>query len=86
MKNNASNQLLRVQTLIEQDRLGVSDSFMDLLVSDLNKLLLDYFDFSGVLDISIQKILNEYRVNIVLHPSRINSFYSLSNECSKNSV
>ena len=74
MKNNVNNQLLRMQTLIEQDRLEVSDGFCQLLISDLNKLLLDYFDFNGVPEISMKKNSNEYQVNIILHPSRIKVF------------
>ncbi len=77
MKSNANNQLLRMQTLIEQDRLEVSDGFSQLLLSDLNKLLLDYFDFNGAPEITMQKISNEYQVNIILRPSRVKAFYNI---------
>ena len=39
------NELMRLQTLIENDRLSTGDSFVELIVSDVEKLLKDYFDF-----------------------------------------
>lgn len=76
-KNSASNQLLRVQTLIENDRLNVGSGFIDLLLSDLTKLLLDYFDFNSNPQIEIEKHGGEYVVNIALFPISIKSFNKL---------
>ena len=47
MKKNNQNELLRLQSVIENDRLSVGNGFNDLLINDLTKLLKDYFDFSN---------------------------------------
>ena len=76
-KTVAKSQLVRVQTLIENDRLNVGRGFMDLLLSDLSKLLFDYFDFNGVPQVEIQKNKGEYIVNITLNPVMIKTFNQL---------
>ncbi len=40
-------EMVRFQSLIEKDRLSCNDSFEELLLNDLNKLLQEYFDFKG---------------------------------------
>jgi hypothetical protein len=76
-KTVVKSQLVRVQTLIENDRLNVGRGFMDLLLSDLSKLLFDYFDFNGAPQVEIQKNKGEYIVNITLNPVRIKTFNQL---------
>ena len=76
-KNDTKSQLVRVQTLIENDRLNMGKGFMDLLLSDLSRLLFDYFDFNNAPQVEIQKNRGEYIVNISLNPVRIKSFNQL---------
>ena len=42
------NELIRLQSLIENDRLKLCGSFEDLLLSDLDKLLKEYFDYKNL--------------------------------------
>lgn len=77
MKNFYENQILRVQTVIENDRLNAGDGFGELLLSDLSKLLLEYFDFNGNPEIEIQKNGGNYKVSIVIYPTRIKVFNRL---------
>lgn len=76
-KNDTKSQLVRVQTLIENDRLNMGKGFMDLLLSDLSRLLFDYFDFNNAPQVEIQKNRGEYIVNISLNPVRIKRFNQL---------
>ena len=77
MKNNCANQILRMQTIIENDRLNKGDGFCELLLSDLTKLLRDYFDFNGAPEIEIQKSGGNYKVSIIVRPTRIKVFNRL---------
>ena len=77
MKNNCANQILRMQTIIENDRLNKGDGFGELLLADLTKLLLDYFDFNGSPEIEVQKNGGNYKVSIVIYPTRTKIFNRL---------
>ncbi len=79
MKKNNAKELMRVQTLIESDRLNMGKGFNELLVSDLSKLLADYFDFNSVPEIELQKGKGEYRLKIVIYPTRIRALNCLPN-------
>ena len=74
MKKNNQNELLRLQSVIENDRLSMGKGFNDLLINDLTKLLKDYFDFSNNIEVEINKIKGEYSVNFSLIASRIKTF------------
>ena len=68
------NELLRMQSLIENDRLNVNENFEELIISDLNKILKDYFDFNGNPVIIISKIGNMFKVEVSVLANRIKTF------------
>lgn len=76
MKKN-KNQLLRLQTLIENDRITTGENFSEMLLCDVDKLLRDYFDFSLSPTISMEKSNNGYLVNISINALRIKSFANI---------
>ena len=43
-KKQQSKELMRLKTVIESDRLSVGSNFDELIVSDLEDLLRDYFE------------------------------------------
>ena len=71
------NELVRVQTLIESDRLSAGDDFINLVESDVSKLLKDFFDFNKSPQLNIDKSGGKLRVEIVLFADRIKNFNSL---------
>ena len=72
-----NNELVRLQTLIEHDRLNGGDDFLDLLKCDLNKLLIDYFDILGELSVSLDKNGDGLCLNIKALIARVKNFSSL---------
>ena len=68
------HELIRIKNLIECDRLNAGDDFDELLKSDLKKLLLDYFDFDNIPNVSIQKEGDVFVVEIKLTALRIKTF------------
>ncbi len=75
--NKHKAELARIRTLIESDRLSTGDSFGELIVSDLSKLLNDYFDFRDSPSLAITKDGDGYRVNVSLFATRIKNFGTL---------
>lgn len=73
MKRNSS-ELSRLKSLIESDRLSVSGSFNELVETDINKLLLDYFDLTQKVKLKIEKDGNAYKVIIDCKANRIKAF------------
>ena len=71
MKKTKKNEIVRVQSVLEKDRLSIAGGVGELLISDLEKLLKDYFDFSKEIEYSITKEKSEYRVNISLLVNRV---------------
>jgi hypothetical protein len=67
-------ELLRLQTLIENDRVNMSDDFMSLVESDAEKLLKDYFDFSTPPKLSIAKFGDKYKVQLNVVVVRLKNF------------
>ena len=68
------NEILRVQTLIEQDRLKVRDNFEELIINDVNSVLKEYFDFAGNPSFSITKNGDRLLVNISFLAINIKNF------------
>ncbi|MBE5754277.1 MAG: hypothetical protein E7340_02960 [Clostridiales bacterium] len=71
MKKTKKNEIVRVQSVLEKDRLSIAGGVGELLISDLEKMLKDYFDFSKDIEYSITKEKSEYRVNISLLVNRV---------------
>ncbi len=74
-KNN--HELTRMQNLIESDRFNTSDDFFELLTSDMNKILKEYFDLSGKIKIDILKNNSIFKVEINFEALRLKTFGTL---------
>jgi len=74
MKNK---ELIRLQSVIENDRINCIDNFTELLLKDLRKILSDYFDFDNDIMIEINKQDRFYNVIISLKTLRIKNFKTL---------
>lgn len=68
------NQIVRVQHVVECDRVNKGDEFLSLLNSDLKKLLKEYFDFSDNVEVSLVKSNNSCVVQLSLKVFRIKNF------------
>ena len=78
MRNN-NNDLIRIQSLIENDRLSASKNFEELIVSDLHKILTDYFEYRGVPQIKITKNNHSVDVEIYLTAQAFKNFGTMPN-------
>ncbi len=67
-------ELVRVQNLIENDRLSFGDNFEELITCDLHKILSDYFDYRGLPCIKIIKSGNKLNVDISVIAESIKAF------------
>lgn len=67
-------ELVRLQALLENDRMKTGDSFFELVSCDVGNVLADYFEFSGEPEIKIEKIGDKYIVNITLISTRVKNF------------
>lgn len=70
-------EVLRVQAILENDRMQAGDDFIELVTSDVGGLLSDYFDFSGLPSVSIEKFGDRYRVDLSILVTRIKNFDSV---------
>ena len=80
MIKREKNELMRIQTVLEKDRLNVGKGFNELLSNDLNKLLKDYFDFSKDVIVEIIKDKGGYKLFIELEIVRVKGLNSMSKE------
>ncbi len=74
------NELIRIQSMIENDRVCVGDDFLDLIEKDLIKLLRDYFDFSSSPKVRIEAQNNSYCFSFNINVSRIKNFANMLKE------
>ena len=72
--NNLKNEILRINTLINNDRVSITDSFTDLFNMDINKVILDYFELSQKPKIIISKEGSELVGRVEFKVSSIKSF------------
>ena len=56
-------ELMRVQNVIENDRLSLGDGFEKLFINDLTKLLNDYFEIASPPNFNVNKTSKGYFVN-----------------------
>ena len=73
----SKNQLLRLQTLIENDRIMTGENFTEMLLSDVDKLLRDYFDFSLPPNLAMERVGKGYLVSISINATRIKNFANI---------
>ncbi len=67
-------ELVRMQSILENDRMKTGENFYELVCNDVGAILSDYFEFSGDPKIKIEKINDRYKVEITIISSRIKSF------------
>ena len=67
-------ELLRLQSIIEEDRLDYNDNFLELFKSDVCKLFNEYFEYNANPIIEIEKNNKNLILNINLVASRIKNF------------
>ena len=74
---NKSREIMRVQNVIESDRLNVGKGFTDLFVEDFSKLVQDYFEIEKQPILNIAKDKNGYKVEISFYTNRVKPFNSI---------
>ena len=74
------NQIVRLQRMIENDRMASGDNFINLVMLDAEKLLKEYFDIKSKLHLKIEKIGEEYSVLISFKANRIKNFLNIPKE------
>ncbi|MBE5738016.1 MAG: hypothetical protein E7348_06425 [Clostridiales bacterium] len=72
-----NNQLLRFQTMLENDRVVTTNNFVQLVCLDVEKVLKEYFDFRVSPQLILQKVGSEYEVKIALRAKRIKNFANI---------
>lgn len=65
---------MRIQSLIENDRLSIGENFEELILNDIDKVLTDFFVYDGSPKLSIEKIGDRFKVDISILSSRIKTF------------
>lgn len=80
MKKKEGKELVRVQTILENDRLSTVDNFEELILIDLHKILAEYFDYRGLPSINILKSGNKLDVEIKLTAQSIKPFSIVPNQ------
>ena len=78
-KKQQSKELMRLKTVIESDRLSVGSNFDELIVSDLEDLLRDYFELKGRPAL-FAKQGSGYVVNVQAQAIRVKPFGVLPKE------
>lgn len=74
------NQIVRLQRMIENDRITSGDNFINLVTCDTEKLLNEYFDIKDKLQLKIEKTGEEYNVLISFRANRIKNFINVPKE------
>lgn len=74
------NQIVRLQRMIENDRITSGDNFINLVTCDTEKLLKEYFDIKDKLQLKIEKTGDEYNVLISFRANRIKNFINVPKE------
>lgn len=72
MKNK--NEIIRFQSVVEKDRIKNSESFRDLILDDVTKILTDYFECNEKPELEIMKTNGKYVVKIVLTATNLRPF------------
>ena len=71
------NELMRIETVINNDRLKLKDEFSKLLERDLTSLLQEYFYLDGAPIIGIEKSGKGFNVSITFFCSQIKNFINI---------
>ena len=71
------NNIIRMENLINNDRLKNGGGFIGLLTGDIDRVLKDYFDYKGYPNVEVVKNSGNFAVTISLSAERIKAFSSL---------
>ena len=74
-----TDEIMRVERVINNDRLKIKEEFSRLLEKDLECLLKEYFYLSSKLNVQINKKGKGYGVNIEFDCSNLKSFINVPN-------
>ena len=74
------NALMRMETLINSDRMKNSDGFSDILTVDIDRVLKDYFEYKGKPQLEVAKTGNTFSVKITLTANGIRAFSFIPQE------
>lgn len=77
MKKEKKSELMRVETVLNGDRLKLKDDFMKLMEADLRKVLSEYFYLESLPSTEIIKEGKGLKVNINFISSQIKNFINL---------
>lgn len=72
-----NNQIERLENVIQYDRLTVNENFYNLFLDDLNKILMDYFEFSDKPIVNFYKKGSKYNLEIHLEARRMLFFNAM---------
>ena len=76
MKKN-KNQLERIKSLINCDRVALTDDFILLIEKDLNVLFSEYFEVKSGARLMLEKGTNEYKVSVFLSVVNVKNFITV---------
>lgn len=79
MKGKKSS-VVRIENLINGDRLKHSGEFSELLTGDVDRVLKDYFDYKGYPAIEVLKNGGFFEVKITIVAERLRVFSSLPHD------
>lgn len=71
---NKKQEILRIENIINGDRQGPDDNFKSLLITDLNKLLSDYFELTISPEIRVVKCEGKFKVEVFFVADSIKGF------------
>lgn len=70
-------ELARIEQMIKNDRLTVKGDFSDLLITDVDRVLRDYFDYRGYPELKIEKNGDAYSVFFRISATSVRPFSSV---------
>ena len=68
------NEIIRLQNVLEKDRVKSNENFRELIIDDVTKILSDYFDYKEKPELEIKKEDGKFIVKIILTATSIRSF------------
>lgn len=80
MRKAKTAEYLRLETVMERDRLAVTDDFNELLRRDLERVAAEYFELKSPLAVEIKKENGEYRLSFRLRAKRAKNFFVSKDE------
>lgn len=73
MKKNKA-EMVRLQNVLERDRVKSNENFKELIIDDVAKILSDYFDYKEKPELEISKGNGKFNVKITLTATNLRTF------------